>query len=321
MHGSSKGGISRRAFHRRALAAGTAAAGAGGWLGGWAGVSAQPAGNYVDIHTHLGQEWGVKAALDARGLLDWMDAHAIAQAVVLPLINPESWDHPLTTDYVLKETAAHRDRLIPFCSIDPRTINLSTRGKLDLLRKYQDAGCRGFGEHKCGIAIDDPRNLEIFHACAEVGFPVLLHLDNSRNMDQPGLPGLERVLQAVPEGVFIGHAQGWWASISGDATQDELHAYPKKPVAPGGAMARLFDTYPNIFGDVSAGSGANAFSRDPAHGREFCIQYQDRLLFGTDYLAPDQEVPQFELFTSFALPADVEAKIYRENARKLLGLA
>lgn len=313
--------ITRRMFQRRVLAAGTALLGAAAMGSGRrAQAKAYPPGKYFDIHTHLGQEWGQKQPLTADGLLAWMDQHAIAQAAVLPLINPESWDHPLTTDYVLKQTAPHRDRLIPFCSIDPRTINLNAQGKQDLLRKYQDAGCKGFGEHKPGVAMDDPRNLEVFQACAEVGFPVLFHLDNSRNMDHPGLPGLENVLKAVPNGTFIGHAQGWWASISGDVTQPEMQGYPKKPVAPGGAMGRLLDTYPNLYSDVSAGSGANGFSRDPEHGKAFCLKYADRLLFGTDYLAPEQAVPQFELFDSFALPEDVQSKIFRDNARKLLGI-
>ncbi|MBX3176492.1 MAG: amidohydrolase family protein [Candidatus Hydrogenedentes bacterium] len=311
--------ITRRAFHRGALAAGAALLAAARPSRG-ASASTFPPGKYVDIHTHLGQEWGVKQPLTADLLLAWMDEHDIAQAVVLPLINPESWDHPLTTDYVLDQTKPHRDRLIPFCSVDPRTINLSAQGKRDLLRKYQDAGCQGFGEHKPGVPMDDPRNLDLFNACAEIGFPVLFHLDNSRNTDAPGLPGVEAVLKVIPEGVFIGHATGWWASISGGLEQGELQGYPKGDVAPGGAVGRLFDTYPNIYGDLSAGSGSNALARDPEHGKAFCLKYADRLLFGTDYLEPGQAVRQFEILDSFELPEDVQAKIYRDNARKLLGM-
>jgi uncharacterized protein len=311
--------LTRRAFHQRALGAGAALLGASA-LGKNAAAKSFPAGKYFDIHTHLGQKWGSKAKLEAIDLLKWMDEKQIAQAAVLPLINPESWDHPLTTDFILKETRDHRDRLIPFCSVDPRTMNLSSQGKRDILRKYQDAGCKGFGESKPGVAMADPRNLDLFQACAEVGFPVLFHLDNSRNTDKPGLPALEKVLQEVPDGTFVGHAQGWWASISGGTEQADLQKYPKGKVQPGGAMGRLFDTYPNIYGDVSAGSGANAFSRDPEHGKQFCLKYADRLLFGTDYLMPDQGVPQFEVFDSFKLPEDVQAKIFRDNARKLLGL-
>ena len=78
----------------------------------------------------------------------------------------------------------------------------------------------------------------------------------------------------------------------------------------------------SIHGDLSAGSGAGAVSRDLDFGREFLIRRQDRIVFGTDFLAPKQDVPQFELFeTKLKLPDEVGTKIFRGNARKLLGLA
>lgn len=279
-----------------------------------------PATGYIDVHTHLGQVWGARPALSVDGLLHWMDRSNVLQAVVMPLISPESYDYPISTDYVLDKTAPHRDRLIPFCAIDPRTPDLTPDRKVELLKRYRDAGARGFGEHKVGIPMDDPRNLAVFRACAEVGFPVLFHLDDIRNTDAPGLPALARVLEQVPEGTFIGHANGWWASISGDITPDELGAYPKKPVAPGGAIDALMDRFPNIYGDLSAGSGANAIMRDMDFGRDFVIRRADRLLFGTDYLAPGQVVPQLDLYRELDLPAEVQEKVFRGNARKLLGL-
>lgn len=281
-----------------------------------------PPGKYVDMHTHLGQTWNSTQVLTPEVLLRWMDAHQIAQAVVLPLINPEASSYPLTSDYVLRQTKPYRDRLIPFCSIDPRT---SYRGGLNglvaMLKKYIAAGAKGFGESKPGIAFDDPRNLRLFKACGIAGLPVLFHLDNQRNTDKPGLPALERVLQKSPDTTFVGHGPGWWASISGDATQASLGGYPKGKTAPGGAIDRLMSKYPNIFGELSAGSGANSISRDLDFGRKFLIRRQDRILFGTDFLTPGQNVPQFELFEKkLSLPPEVEAKIFRDNARKLLKL-
>src|SRR5688500_13317186 len=75
-----------------------------------------PKGRYVDMHTHLGQTWNHTEPLGAEELLRWMDAHDIAQAVVLPLTSPESSSYLITTDFVLAETKPFRDRLIPFCS-------------------------------------------------------------------------------------------------------------------------------------------------------------------------------------------------------------
>ncbi len=280
-----------------------------------------PLGTFVDVHTHLSEGFGTKESLTAKSLLDWMDRNDVAQAVVMPLVSPEAWDHPISTRFVLDETAAHRDRLIPFCAIDPRTVNLDGYdGFVGLLKRYRDAGAKGFGEHKPGVAIDDPRNMELFRACADVGFPVLFHLDNMRNWDEPGLPGLAKVLEAVPDGVFIGHAQGWWASISGDVTKQQLQQYPNTKVAPGGALDALMDRFDNIYGDVSAGSGANAILRDMEFGRDFIIRRADRLMFGTDYLAPGQQVPQFSLYKELDLPPDVQEKVFRSNARTLLNI-
>jgi len=313
--------ITRRQFHRQitAGAAGIAAAS----LSPGAAAAGREGGDYVDMHTHLGQTWNSTEVLTAEVLLRWMDAHHIAQAIVLPLVSPESSTYPLTSDFVLAETRPYRDRLIPFCSIDPRTsYHGEHKGLVDMLRKYMDAGAKGFGEHKPGVAFNDPRNMSIFAACGEVGLPLLFHLDNQRNTDEPGLPGLEQVLTENPNCNFVGHGPGWWASISGDVQQTGLSGYPKGKVSPGGAIDRLMEKYPNIYGDLSAGSGANSIGRDLEFGREFLIRRQDRIMFGTDFLAPGQGVPQFELFEQqLELPTEVRTKIYHQNARKLLGIS
>lgn len=312
--------VDRRRFLRRAAA--TAA--------GCSAISALPAraaartaiaSRYVDVHTHLGQTWNSSEPLTAEGLLRWMDASDIAQAVVLPLVNPEASSFPLTTDFVLSQTAPYRDRLIPFCSVDPRTSYTGGgKGLLDMLRRYAEAGAKGFGEHKPGLPIDDPRNMALYAACAELRLPVLFHLDEQRNTDQPGLPGLDRVLAAHPSGAFIGHGPGFWASISGGVMAKDLAGYPMGKTAPGGALDALFDKHPNLYADLSAGSGANAIQRDLEFGREFLIRRADRVMFGSDFLSPGQQVPQLELFATLELPDEVRAKIFRDNARQLLGV-
>jgi hypothetical protein len=241
--------------------------------------------------------------------------------VVLPLISPESSSYPLTTDFVLAETLPHRDRLIPFCSIDPRTsYSGGHQGLVDMLKRFIEAGAKGFGEHKPGVKIDSSQNLALLAACAEVKLPVLVHIDNERNLDGPGLPGLATVLATVPELPVIAHGPGWWASISAGITQADLGGYPRGEVDPGGAIDTLMDKFPNLYGDLSAGSGSNALQRDLKFGRDFLLRRADRLLFGTDFLAPGQDVPQFALLDGFDLPADIQAKIFRDNARRVLKL-
>ena len=317
--------VSRRAFCRTAAAV----AAAGACVAPAAADEPQPATpppatperSKIDVHTHLGRVWNHTVELTAEKLLEWMDGVGIEKAVVLPLVSPESSTFLLTSDFVLEATKPHRDRLIPFCCLDPRTTYSGKRhGLRDMLRRWQDAGAKGFGEHKPGVPIDDPRSMEIYAVCGELKLPVLFHLDSERNTDKPGLPGLEQVLVKFPDTVMIGHGPGWWASIAGETTAADLGGYPVGRIPPGGAMDRLMDKYPNLYGDLSAGSGAGALSRDPEFSKAFLVRRADRLMFGTDYLSPGQGVPQLTLFEKFDLPAEVRAKVFRENAVRVLRL-
>jgi predicted TIM-barrel fold metal-dependent hydrolase len=230
----------------------------------------------------------------------------------------------VSTDYVLEATAPHRDRLIPFCCIDPRTLqtHLATHKEVvDMLQRFQEAGARGFGEHKPRLAINDPLNLRLFEACCEVGLPVLIHLDNQANMDAPGLPGLADVLTKLPDLILIGHGKGWWASIEGNLRQDDLHVgFPTGPVTPGGAIDALMDTFPNLYGDLSS-SGAHALLRDKEFGRQFLTRRANRLLFGTDYYLTSQlEFQQFTMLDELSAAAHVRRMVCYENARRILRL-
>src|SRR5438045_7704056 len=116
----------------------------------------------IDVHTHLGQCWNHTRPLTAKGLLEWMDEHGVERAVVMPVVSPEASSYPLTTDFVLAETKPHRDRLIPFCVVDPRTAYSGKRHGLKYtLQQYVDQGVKGFGEHKPGVTLDHPGSQEL----------------------------------------------------------------------------------------------------------------------------------------------------------------
>ncbi len=86
------------------------------------------------------------------------------------------------------------------------------------------------------------------------------------------------------------------------------------------AIDALMDKYPNIYGDLSASAGAVAMSRDPKFAREFIIRRADRLVFGTDYYSVGQKIPQLEIYPQFDLPAEVQEKVFRKNAARLLSI-
>lgn len=317
---------SRRWFLRRSLAAAAAASGSLEALRARAALGQAEArrakgGPYIDVHTHLGRTWNGDEPMTADGLVRWMDANNVAKAVVLPLVSPESSSYLNLTEQALAGARQYPDRLVPFCCIDPRTSYRGGRAGLRaMVKEYVDQGAKGFGEHKVGLPIDDRRMMVAYEVCDDLKLPVLFHCDDIRGTDAPGLPGLERVLKTFPNVNFLGHGPGFWASISGNLPKKDLGGYPKGKVLPGGALDRLFDAYPNLWGDLSAGSGANAIGRDKEFGLGFLKRRADRLLFGTDYLKPGQEVPQFALLASFDLPEGVRAKIERGNAQKLLKL-
>lgn len=180
------------------------------------------------------------------------------------------------------------------------------------------------GEWKFRIPFDDPRSLEVFYMAGELKMPVVLHLDvpylqiEGKRTYQPLWYGgttanLERALKACPDTTFIGHAPGFWREISGNAAQDPS-SYPSGPITPGGHLFRLFDENPNLYADLSAGSGLTAMRRDPAHAVEFMTRYADRLLFGRDIYG--QELHDF--LKTVDLPADVVEKVYWQNAAGLL---
>ena len=88
-----------------------------------------------------------------------------------------------------------------------------------------------------------------------------------------------KMLDKFPKVNFIGHAQTWWANI--DRNCDQVTMYPKGTVA-GGITDRLLSDYPNMYGDLSAGSGLNSMLRDEDHARAFLERHQEKLMFGSD---------------------------------------
>ena len=71
--------------------------------------------------------------------------------------------------------------------------------------------------------------------------------------------------------------------MAGKCSSTNPDAYAAGPVLPGGKVSRLLDAYPNLYADLSAGSGLRALRRDVGHAREFVHRYADRLLFARDY--------------------------------------
>ena len=146
------------------------------------------------------------------------------------------------------------------------------------IESFLKKGAVGIGEQKFKVECDSKHIQRIAELAQEYDVPVLMHFEHGNY--NTGIERFHTILEKFPKVNFIGHAQTWWGNI--DKNHDQTVMYPKGKVTPSGISDRLLSDYPNMFGDMSAGSGQNALIRDEAQAVEFIKRHQDKLLFGSD---------------------------------------
>ena len=292
---------------------------------------------YIDVHAHctedpLPQMCGLRQPLCCpEQLIAHYDRLGIEKGCILGLGTPENFIGGMSNESILRLAAAYPDRFIPFCVVDPRACGNTPFANLrDVLMHYRDRGCKGVGEVCAQIHLLDPRMQNLFKACGEVGFSLTFHMSPTSGwsygvIDENGLPELEICLQRFPKLRFFGHSCAFWSEITTCLSVQERNARGKGPVKEEGAIQRLMRKYPNLYGDLSAGSGAYALMRDPAYAAKFLTEFQDRIMFGIDICDPNGYVsplPGFlrELRASGAISETVFRKVARENQIRELKL-
>jgi len=221
----------------------------------------------IDLHQHPGHMG--KTVEDI-----WVHTEALGGrlAVLLPTNRRES-ELCLATEGCREGAEKYPDKFVWFCAPHPEDDDA-----LERFEELVNAGARGFGEHKVKLPCDDERSMAMYRLAGELGVPVLIHFEDANF--NTGFENFEKVLQALPQTNFIGHAQTFWANISAaDAGRSD---YPKEKITPGGLTDRWLAEYPNLYADLSAGSGRNACARDPEFYRRFLARHRKKLIFGTD---------------------------------------
>jgi predicted TIM-barrel fold metal-dependent hydrolase len=288
----------------------------------------------IDIHTHCSFKSGLTRANGSQypepeELISALDSAGIDRAVVLSTVSPECRYVLVPPEHTLAIASEYPDRLIPFCCVDPRFLTFSTEADFtEYLEYYKALGCRGVGEYIANLPLDHDLNMNAFSYVEKAGLPLTFHLAAKTGggygcVDELGLPRLEHVLKSYPELTFLGHSQVFWAEIGADADEENREGYPGGEVEPG-RLVELMRAYPNLHGDLSAGSGYNAISRDREYGYAFLSEFQDRLYFGTDIANVPQDLPIVDYFARLAeekaVETDVLEKIKWRNADRLLQL-
>ena len=240
------------------------------------------------------------------------------QVIPAPLLGSSTGPIPFSRCVSYKERAPERF-VLGYCP-DPRLPDAGAR----LQAAHDIYGARVCGELKCRMMYDNPDALRLFRLAGELHMPVTFHLqyDFQPNYTAPWgewwggtIDTIERVLQACPNTVFLGHAPGFWIHISNDELWRQTNYPPENaPVMEGGKVPELLRKYPNLYCDMSAGSGRLSLQRDPEFARKFLLEFQDRVLYARDYFDNEHQ----EFLNTLNLPESVLEKLYGQNALTLI---
>lgn len=146
------------------------------------------------------------------------------------------------------------------------------------IEKWLKLGACVIGEQKFDVECDSAHSQKLYELAAAYQVPILLHFQHQTY--NRGYERFHTMLAKYPKTVFIGHAQTFWGNI--DRAHDQKVLYPKGKVTPGGLTDRYLADYPNLYADMSAGSGLLALTRDEAHTTAFFGRHQDKILYGSD---------------------------------------
>ena len=282
--------ISRRRFLARSAAGaiyGTVAAHAQPGMG--AQPEAQPDKSakrlkLLDCHMHFNHK-----GRTVEQTMQHLDTTGTDKAFILPLETGEG-GVLLKSQTVLDARQKFPDHVIPFCQSDVRQPDVLQR-----ILAYHKLGCRGIGEQKEHVPLNDRRIEAVIALCDELNWPITIHFqDGAKGFNQGLAEHLETYLKRYKRVRIIGHAQSWWAHISADVPPPDKSLYPKGPVKPGGVIDRLLSEYPNLYADLSAGSGYNGISRDEEFSAGFLERHRKQLLFGSDCPCSDGRGGKFK---------------------------
>lgn len=306
----------------------------------------------IDIHAHSTY---AKNDNDIREWIKLLDKFGIQKVILQTKLTGAGFD----STYKVYEP--YLDRFELWCGFDYTGFDAPgwEERAVKELERCVKAGARGVGElgdkgtgetfsrptpgH--GIHVDNKRLQPLYRKCGELGIPVSIHVaepmwmyepmdatnDGLMNayywkMDpsKPGFRGhaemvaaLENVVKANPQTTFIAcHLANCEYDLS--------------------ILGNMLSRYPNLYADVGARFGEIA--PVPRFASAFFEQYQDQLMYGTDYRpgnfmfettfrilqTNDEHFYATELFEyhwplhGFNLSDDALKKIYRDNALKVL---
>ena len=283
-----------------------------------------------------------------------MDAVGIARSTIL------SYSTGARFDSVVEKYRRYKDRFEIWCGFDytgygkpgwqHHAVEELERCYKNGARGVGELGDKGLGEFYSkptagwGLHIDDPQMKPLLEKCAELHMPVSIHVaedawmyenadstnDGLMNagtwkvdMNKKGIldhdqlvTTLENAVKNNPKTIFIAcHLANCCSDLS--------------------KLARLFDTYPNLYADIAARYGEIA--PIPRYAHDFMEKYSSRIVYGTDmgisrkmYITTfhiletaDEHFYEREFFNyhwplyGLSLTEETLKKIYSDNGKKI----
>ena len=279
----------------------------------------------IDIHQHVGY-----SGRPDEVLLAHQRAIGVTTTILLPAGRPVKT--PSTHDGVangLQAECLGNEACYRFARAHSKQFRFGANDVPDIdgatveIERYLKRGGVIVAEQKFGVECDSPAMQKIFELAQTHRVPVLMHWQFK--MYNYGFERFHKMLEKYPKVNFVGHAQTWWGHIDKQHI-DQTVMYPKGAVTPGGLTDRYLTDYPNMYGDLSAGSGLNALTRDEGFTRDFLARHQNKLVFGSDCNDRDGGGPKclgaqiIAAITRLAPSKAVERKLLYGNAKKLFRL-
>jgi predicted TIM-barrel fold metal-dependent hydrolase len=318
----------------------------------------------IDAHNHLGEEFG--GGWDKRPLSELLDA--LDTATVRRYVDLDGgWGEGILQRHLDKFKYPAPERFFLFGGVDwnawPEHGDRFGEWAAGRLRQQAAWGAQGlkiwkpFGlhvrdQHNLLVTVDDARLDPLWDTAAELNFPVTIHVADPAAFFDPIDAHNERweELQAHPDWQFTSPPfPPFMAIMEQLARLIERHPRTTFIAAHVGCYAEnlgwvsaLLDRCPNLNVDISARIAE--LGRQPYAARRLMLQYQDRVLFGTDvganldyyriyyrFLETQDEYFNYEpgdrqgqgrwRIYGLHLPDEALQKIYYGNAARIFGIS
>ena len=310
----------------------------------------------IDVHNHVNDaRTPDKERIPPAKVVEMMDNCNLQKIVILT----GGWGEALqkVVDQMVKP---YPDRFTVFVQLDWTNLDAPDFAQ-QMVRQIDDAVARGarglkitkelglLVRYKSGklLTVDDPRLDPIWAECGRLGIPVAIHVTdpeaffhpldatNERfeelidNPDWsfygPQFPSKESIIEARDR-MFAKHPSTTFISLHVGNWPEDLDY-----------VSDLLNRHPNVV--VEIGARVAELGRQPRRARRFFLEYQDRILFGTDFsVSEDMYRNHFrwletadEYFDYWSapeqgrwkiygidLPDEVLEKVYHRNADRIL---